>query len=447
MDTSKTQATLARDLSQFIFDTKFEALPDATVLLAKSCILDALATSLAARDLPVPAVARKFVQHNRGQATVIGHALRVPAIDAAFVNATLVNGCTHDDFLEKSHPGAVTIPAAMAIGEEQNSSGRDLLTSVVVGYDLVARAYLGGPTMLPFFRGSGVAGAVGAAAAAGKMLGLQSAELVNALGCSTMFASGFGEGFHHGTMDVKLNVGWAARSGVSAAVLAHCGATAAPTTFEGRSGYFQAFARSVEQSHEAIRDLGKRFLIHDVIYKERPVCIFVQTPVHLALVLKQQHQLRPEQINRVRIRAPLATLTNPGFQNVHPYEAPLKARVSARFTVAAALAGKPVELYKFYENFTDPDVLALAERIDLIDPAPDQGGRVDVEIDCGGTMHALSGLEMDTLQPTKEKIVAKFRRLTSFMPGEQSEKILAMVLDLERLEHISELTALLHTDK
>ena len=69
--------------------------------------------------------------------TLVGHEQRFPAIDAAFVNATLVNGCTHDDFLQKSHPGAVTIPAAMAIGEKQGSDGRSFLTSVVVGYNLV----------------------------------------------------------------------------------------------------------------------------------------------------------------------------------------------------------------------------------------------------------------------------------------------------------------------
>lgn len=445
MDSSNIPVTIARDLSQFVCKTQFEDLSVQTIALAKSCILDALATSLAARDLPVPEVARKFVRHNHGQATIVGHDQRVPAIDAAFVNATLVNGCTHDDFLQKSHPGAVTIPAAMAIGEEQDADGRDLLTSVVLGYDLVARAYLGGPTMLPFFRGSGVAGAVGAAAAAGKMLGLSPAELLNALGCSTMFASGFGEGFHHGTMDVKLNVGWAARSGVSSAVLAQCGATAAPTTFEGQSGYFQAFARSVDQAHETTRELGKRFLIHDVIYKERPVCIFVQTPVHLALMLRQQHQLQSERIERVRIRAPLATLTNPGFQNVHPYEAPLKARVSARFTVAAALAGKPVERYKFYEEFTDPEVLALAEKIDLLEPAADQGGRVDVEVDSEGVTYTLSGLEMDTLQPSEDKIVAKFRRLTMALPAQRSEKILETVLNLEKLDRIRDLTALLQS--
>ena len=181
-------STVAQQWAAFVHDTGFRDLSADTVARAKSRLLDALATALAARDLPVPTVARRFVQANRGPATVIGYAEQLPAVDAAFVNATLVNGCTHDDFLAKSHPGAVAIPAALALGEAHGMGGADLLTATVLGYDIVARAYLGSPGMLPAFRGTGVAGAIGAAAAAGKMLALDQRRMVNALGCAAMFA-------------------------------------------------------------------------------------------------------------------------------------------------------------------------------------------------------------------------------------------------------------------
>jgi 2-methylcitrate dehydratase PrpD len=441
---SAAASTVAEQWAAFVHDTGFRDLSADTVARAKSRLLDALATALAARDLPVPTVARRFVQANRGPATVIGYAEQLPAVDAAFVNATLVNGCTHDDFLAKSHPGAVAIPAAMALGEAHGMGGADLLTAVVLGYDIVARAYLGSPGMLPAFRGTGVAGAIGAAAAAGKMLALDQRRMVNALGCAAMFASGFGEGFRSGTMDVKLNVGWAARTGVSAAELAAAGATASPLAFEGESGYFRAFGRTADHAAEATRDLGKRFLIDDVVYKERPVCIFVQTPVHLALTLKARHGFDPARIERVTIRAPWLTLTNPGYTNVAPHQTPLKARISARFTVAAALLGRPVDEYAYYENTSDADVLALSDRIDLLDPAEGQDGRVDLEVVCAGASHRISGLEMDSLTPTTDKIIAKFRRLTAgHMPAEKSEALLNMVLTLEDLPHIGALTALL----
>jgi 2-methylcitrate dehydratase PrpD len=440
------EATVAEQWAAFIHGTDFRDLPADTVARAKSRLLDALATALAARDLPVPAVARRFVQANRGPASVIGHAERLPAVDAAFVNATLVNGCTHDDFLAKSHPGAVAIPAALALGEARDADGASLLTAIVLGYDVVARAYLGSPGMLPAFRGSGVAGAIGAAAAAGKMLALDRRQLVNALGCSAMFASGFGEGFRSGTMDVKLNVGWASRTGVSAAELAAAGATASPLAFEGESGYFRAFGRTAEHAAEATRGLGKPFLIDDVVYKERPVCVFVQTPVHLALTLKARHDLDASRIERVTIRAPWPTLTNPGYTNVAPYQTPLKARISVRFTVAAALLGRPVDEYAYYENTTDAQVLAMSDKIELLDPAGDQDGRVDVEVVCGGVSYAVSGLEMDSLTPTTEKIIAKFKRLTAHLPAGRSDEVLRMVLTLEDVPRLGALTALLRSE-
>ncbi|MFC4276780.1 MmgE/PrpD family protein [Achromobacter aloeverae] len=466
-------SSVAEQWAAFIHDTDLRDLPAEVVLRAKSRLLDALATALAARTLPVPTVARRFVQAeggmaargtsgtrgaigaatsdragpaDRGPATILGHPARVSTVDAAFVNATLVNGCTHDDFLAKSHPGAVVIPAALAVGEAHEASGATLLAAIVLGYDIVARAYLGAPGMLPAFRGTGVAGAIGAAAAAGKTLSLDRRELMNALGCAAMFASGFGEGFRSGTMDVKLNVGWASRTGVSAAELAAAGATASPLAFEGESGYFRAFGRSADHAPDAVRDLGKRFLIEDVVYKERPVCIFVQTPVQLALDMKARHDLDPARIERVTIRAPWLTLTNPGYTNVAPYETPLKARISARFTVAAALLGRPVGEYAYYENIDDADVLALADRIDLLDPAGDQDGRVDLEVRCAGLAYQASGLEMDSLTPTPEKIVAKFDRLTAHLPARRVEAARRMVMALEDEPRIGALTALLRPD-
>jgi 2-methylcitrate dehydratase PrpD len=434
-----SNSTVSQQLAEFIHATSFSDLPLAVVEMAKSRVLDSLATAIASRGLPVPKVALEFVKNNRGEATIFGHAQRVPAIDAALVNGTLINGTTQDDFLAKSHPGAVVIPAGMAIAEEEGSSGKDFLASVVLGYDLVARAYLGGPGMLPRFRASGVAGAVGAAATAGKLQGLSVSELVNALGLSTMFASGFGEGFHAGTMDVKLNVGWACRSGISASKLARVGATSAPSAFEGKSGFFNAFANTAEKADEAVRALGRPFLIERVTYKERPVCIFVQTPVHLAHRFAHEKKVDPRKIKQVTIQAPDATYTNPGFQNVAPFKSPLHARISARFCTAAALLGKPIDQYDFYSNTTDPEVLALAEKIDLLKPTLDIE-HVHMEIIYDGEKHHLAGVEMETLLPTTEKVVAKFTRLTADFFGKRLNQVLDTILNLNRVTQIRELT-------
>lgn len=445
---SASKAPIAVRLGAFVADTDPAAVPGAVIELAKQRVLDAIATAFSARKLAVPAVARRFVGNASGNSSVIGSADRLPAIDAAFVNATLVNGCTHDDFLAKSHAGAVAVPAALAVAEEEGASGLELLMGVVVGYDACARAWLGGPAMLPRFRASGVAGAVGAAAAAARLKRLSAAECAHALGLSTMFASGFGAGFHVGTMDVKLNVGWACRSGVSAAQLAFCGATSAPEVFEGTSGFFEAFANGAGQAPEAVRGLGERFLIEDTVYKERPMCIFVQTPVQLARTLMERHAIDAAAIERVLVIAPEATFTNPGYRNVAPFATQLHARISARFTVAAALLGRPVQTYKYFDRTDDAEVLALAERIELLashDSAEGAADTVRLQLRCAGRDYEISGREMDHLRPSTEAVVAKYLRLMEGLPAAPVQRLLDTVMTLDRLADLRDFGAQLRS--
>jgi 2-methylcitrate dehydratase PrpD len=438
-------STVGEQLADFIQATSIGDLSPRTIELAKSRVLDAITTAITARDLAVPGLASAFVRGNTGRATLIGSKQRVPAIDAALVNATLINGSSLDDFLEKSHPAAVVVPAAMAVADEQGNTGAEFLTSIVLGYELVGRAYLGAPGMLPKFRATGVAGAVGAAAAAGKLLRLPAPEMMHALGYAAMFASGFGEGFLSGTMEVKLNVGWACRSGVSAARLAQLGGTASALVFEGKSGFFRAFGGDADHAADALHGLGEHLLIEDAIYKEYPVCIFVQTPMYLAQALVKKHGLDPARITQVSIHAPKDTFENPGFQNIAPYGNQLQARTSASFCTAAALLGKPVDEHDFYDRTTDPDVLALAAKVQLLPPSADTQ-RVTVQLVCGAETFEISALQMEMLRPTMEKIVAKFRRLAGPAFGDNADRVIDTVMRLEHVRHIAELTELLRLD-
>lgn len=432
--------TVSAKFATFIEGLSIGSLSDDVIAKTKVRLLDCLGTGLAARGLKVPGIAMAFVKGSSGPATILGRSERVPAIDAAFVNATLINGRSEDDFLQKSHPGALTIPGALAVAEENCLSGAEVLVSVVAGYEIVGRVYMGGPTMLPRFRASGVAGTVGAAATAAKLLKLDVAAVMNALGCAAVFAHGFGQGYLSGTTEVKLNVAMASRNGLTAAMLARLGATASPYAFEGEAGFYRAFSNSVADIAHATRGLGERFLIEDTVYKECPVCIFTQTPIALARSIASQVDVG--EIERVTIKAPELTYTNPGFTNVAPYKTHLQAVVSARFCAAAALLGKPVETHDFYDQLEDRDVLALAEKIHLESRESDRE-RVDIEVvQRNGEVHA-GGIEHDTLFPTQDKILAKFRRLTAPLPGVPAQEIIDVVMRLEEVRDIHELTDLL----
>jgi 2-methylcitrate dehydratase PrpD len=432
--------TVSAKFATFIEGLSIGDLSDEVISKTKVRLLDCLGTGLAARGLKVPGIAMAFVNGNSGPATILGRNERVPSIDAAFVNATLINGRSEDDFLQKSHPGALTVPSALAVAEEMGLTGADVLVSVVAGYEIVGRVYMGGPTMLPRFRASGVAGTVGAAATAAKLLKLDVTGVMNALGCAAVFAHGFGQGYLSGTTEVKLNVGMASRNGLTAAMLARLGATASPYAFEGEAGFYRAFSNSVADIAEATRDLGLHFLIEDTVYKECPVCIFTQTPIALARSIASQVDVG--EIERVTIRAPELTYTNPGFTNVAPYKTHLQAVVSARFCAAAALLGRPVETHDFYDQLEDREVLALAEKIHLELRESDRE-RVDIEVvQRNGEVRA-GGIEHDTLFPTQEKILAKFFRLTEPLPGVPAQEIIDVVMRLEKVRDIRELTDLL----
>lgn len=432
--------TISEQLAKFTHSLSFQDLPGEVIDKAKNRLLDALSTAIAGRDLPVPAVALDCVRRNRGRATIFAHGPRVPAIDAALVNATLINGRSQDDFLLKSHPGALTVPAAMAIAEEEGSSGSEVLTSIVVGFDIIGRIFWGGPSLLPKFRASGVTGTVGAAATAAKLLKLNEEQIKDALGCAAVFSSGFGEGFLTGTMDVKLNVGMSSRNGVMAAILARKGATASTKAFEGESGFYRAFAGTTDRAPTATLDLGQKYLINEVVYKECPACIFVQTPIHLSRSLAEQYNLPTKEIDKVVVRVPEATFTNPGFRNVAPFTSHLQAAVSARFCTAAALLGRPVTSYEFFDEYHDPEVLKLAEKVDLI--KEEDGGKVKIEVWLkAGKTYRTEGLEMEMLMPTTEKIKKKFERLAAdFLGPKKTARIIDIVLNLDRVKKIRELT-------
>jgi len=160
------------------------------------------------------------------------------------------------------------------------------------------------------------------------------------------------------------------------------------------------------------------------------------------LALAARSHIEPDRIDRVTVTVCDLTYTNPGFTNLPPYASSLKARVSARFCIAAALLGRPIDEFGFYENYADAQVLALGERIDLVlDPA--RQDTVTIEIEHNGERLFIEGSEGATLKPSREKVVAKYRRLAEPVLGSNAARVEQQVLDLPAMNDLRELTTLL----
>src|SRR6266850_333461 len=185
-----------------------------------------------------------------GPCTAIGHARTLSAAGAALINGTAAHGEDFDDTFEGGpvHAGAVIVPAVLAACERHKPDGRAALLGIAVGVETMCRLSLVAPTLThkAGFHPTAVFGAMGAAVGVGAALGLKERQLVDALGTVGSMASGIIEYLAEGTWTKRMHAGWAAQSGLRAALLGRAGFLGPRTVFEGVHGLFHGFANTTE---------------------------------------------------------------------------------------------------------------------------------------------------------------------------------------------------------
>src|SRR5499433_3804977 len=198
-----------------------------------------------------------------GRCSAIGHARGMSAAGAAFVNGTAAHGEDFDDTFEGGpvHAGAVIVPGVLAACERHNPDGAAALLGIAVGVETICRLGLVAPKMVhkAGFHPTAVLGAMAAAAGIGAALKLDRRQIVDALGIAGSMASGIIEYLAEGAWTKRLHPGWAAQAGLRAALLAkHC-FVGPRTVFEGKHGFFNAFAHKADGDYPALLgDFGAR---------------------------------------------------------------------------------------------------------------------------------------------------------------------------------------------
>jgi 2-methylcitrate dehydratase PrpD len=210
-----------------------------------------------------------------GPCTAIGHSRRLGAAGAAFVNGTAAHGEDFDDTFEGGpvHAGAVIVPAVLAVCERHNPDGHCALLGIAVGVEAMCRLSLVAPKAVhkAGFHPTAVLGAVAAAAGVGAALKLPPPALVNALGIAGSMAGGIIEYLAEGAWTKRLHAGWAAQSGLRAALLGREGFTGPRTVLEGVHGLFQAFAHTSKADYGALTgDFGARWVSPTLAFKPYP---------------------------------------------------------------------------------------------------------------------------------------------------------------------------------
>jgi len=449
---------LAQVLAEFILQLRYESLEKKVVDKAKMCLLDLIGVALAGAYSALGKKIVNFVKNINGvkESTIIGDGTLVSAIHATFANATLAHIHELDDGhrYAMGHPGAVVIPAALALAEKVGATGKELLTAIVAGYEAFIRL---GMAINPshFKRGFHTTATVGtfaAAAAAGKILGLNKSELVHALGLAGVQSAGLLEVTRGKSFAKPIQVGRAAQSGVLAALLAREGVTAPDTIFEGEYGFFHAFVDKYDPE-VIVRDLGNTYTILGVYHKFHASCRHTHPAIDAALKLVKEYDLKPEEIAEVQVYTYSAAYNLCG-KEYEPQSAST-AKFSIPYCVAVAIYDREASINSFTEDkIRNPAILNLARRVKVVpDPELDslvpreRGARVRIVLTNNKVHEAYvrNPYGEPEWPATFGDIKAKFRSLSSLVLTPQSiDETINMVEELEDIHDIRALTRKLY---
>ncbi len=368
---------LVSALGRFAAEVRTDGLHPDLVQDAKERVLDVVGNALAAKHAEPGNIALAVARESGGnrQATAIGEAARLPAANAALVNGTLAHSLDFDDTHLPSvlHPSSSIIPAALALGEAEGSTGGELLTAVAVGDEICVR--LGMASYDPEIRNSiffenglhatSIVGTLGAAAAGATLLGLDSDQIADAIGIAASMGAGILEANRTGGSVKRIHCGWASHAGVNAALMARYGLTGPPTVLEGRFGFFRAYSEGRFDRGAILDGLGEDWELPRIFYKPYPTNHFTHAGIDAALALRAAG-LNPALIEDIELGVPapvLRTIAEPTEQKARPLT-PYHAQFSGPFTVATALVGGG-GLGVYIDDFTDatltdPERLRLA---------------------------------------------------------------------------------------
>src|SRR6266478_6647297 len=372
------------------------------------------------------------------QASIIGHETRLPALSAALVNGAAGHALDYDDvnMAMPGHPSVAILPGVLALAELRRSSGREVITAFVAGYETACRI---GAALQPGhynlgFHSTGTVGAFGAAAACARLLHLDAAATTLALGIAGTQAAGLKSQF--GTMCKPFHAGKAAQNGLLAARLAARGFSSRVDIVECIQGF--ALTHGPDFSPEAALATPEAGLhLFANLFKYHAACYLTHAPIECARRLRDEHRLTPEAVVGITLRL------DASCERVCNIRAPvdgLQSKFSLRQTVAMALAGVDTASLGAYsaENARDPGLVALREQMgfDWQNNWPQTLSELELDLVDGRHLSARhdAGVPARDIAGQGERLAAKFDALVEPALGApRARELRKMISELDRL--------------
>lgn len=463
---NETRATAA--VIDYVTQTTLDRFPREAISLAKQCIIDGLGVILAGSAARGTGIVRDYVRAGKeaGEATVLGaDPFSCRTASAALINGTAGHALDFDDTQLSSSPDRIfgllthpTIPplaASLAVGEHLGISGRQFLEAYLIGFEVECKMneaihpthYQNG------FHSSGTFGTFGAMISAAKLYGLNAEQLGHALAIASSMSSGIRLNF--GTMTKPLHVGRAAQNGVVAAELAARGHTGGKDALDSPWGFYRVFTLGAGFEEKSIVGaLGNppSIVSPGVSLKPYPCGSLGHPTMDAMLKLIKSHDVKPEQVRAVRVRA--------GSNILNPLRYPfatteLEAKFCLPFMMSSLLLRRKAGIHEFTDEFVgSAPVQAMMKKVTTVrDAAIEARGfdkmRSTIEVDLtDGRMLVQDADERYRGGPdlpfTREELHGKFTDCASLvLRPEATQETLDQLESVEQVRNIGALVGIL----
>jgi 2-methylcitrate dehydratase PrpD len=447
--------SVTHDMARFALELRWLGLPDAVRREAPRAWMNWVACTVGAARTPIVDAAVRGIQamESGGEAGLLGRDETASVSSAALLNCLASSAQTYDDthLATITHPTGPVAAAALAAAcklaaADRPVAGRDFFVALMAGLELECRvscAIAAGGSH-PGWYMTGLSGAIGAAAAVGRLLGLDHDGMVWALGLAAVQASGVRAS--HGSMAIAYVPGMAARNGVASAYMASAGFDCGSIAVDGRNGLLQVLTG--ETNEAPIRsELGSRYELLNNTYKPYPCGIVIHPAIDACLNLACRQGVRAGDIDRVDMRV------HPDALNLTWRKLPdnvLDAQVSLFHWAAAALVHRAAGLAQGdIECVRDRRVRALQERMNAepVAAMADNEAEVSIRLRDGRVLseHVRNATGSVTNPMTDAQLAAKFQGLVAPVAGAAGcARLLRACLDTESTEDVSTIVALSH---
>ena len=447
-----------RDLANYIRKIRLQDVPENVVNEAKYCILDSLGAAIgAARYEEIPDIVEKVLSFSGDDSdnstSIWGYNQKSSVFQAILLNGIMGHALELDDVhtQSKTHIGAVVLPAAWSLGESIDATGKELLEAVIAGYETMARIGKGFGVASHRKKGwhvTGTAGTFGAAAACSKLLKLDEAQIVSALGMAGTQSSGLWAFLEDGASCKKLHPARAAVNGFVAALMAHSGMTGPEHILEARDGGLYPATSDSFDITEVSKDLGSRFELLEMDKKPYPCCRSTHCAIDAMLELQRTHHIPADEVAAIVVQTYEIGVTQCGSPK-YPTTA-AEAKFSTPYTVASALVNGTLTLKNFYQESIENDrVMNIAARIRVVESDvftsryPDHWGcAVELKLTDGSLIeHEVKDASGSIYNPlTRTQSETKFLDLCGDIIGaEKSKNLLDQILSIEQTKIVQPL--------